>query len=83
MINHKGSQRKIKVTQREKPLLNIIYKIVNMKHNIILLIIMLLALSCSDNDLKNSEKIINTSDLAYYVKNLASDEFMGRKPFTS
>jgi Zn-dependent M28 family amino/carboxypeptidase len=53
-----------------------------MKHNIILFIIMLLASSCRDNDLKNGEKIINTSDLAYYVKNLASDEFMGRKPFT-
>lgn len=53
-----------------------------MKYNISLLMIMLLASSCSNNDLKNGEKIINTSDLAYYVKNLASDEFMGRKPFT-
>jgi Zn-dependent M28 family amino/carboxypeptidase len=44
--------------------------------------ILLLVSSCSNNDLKNSEKIINTSDLAYYVKNLASDEFMGRKPFS-
>jgi Zn-dependent M28 family amino/carboxypeptidase len=53
-----------------------------MKYNISLLIIMLLASSCSNRDLKNSEKIINTSDLAYYVKNLSSDEFMGRKPFS-
>jgi Zn-dependent M28 family amino/carboxypeptidase len=48
-----------------------------------LFIIFLLIPSCSNSDLKNSEKIINTSDLAYYVKNLASDEFMGRKPFTA
>lgn len=43
---------------------------------------MLLTSSCSNNDLKDSQNIINTSDLAYYVKNLGSDEFMGRKPFT-
>ena len=48
-----------------------------------ILIIILLTSSCSNNDLKNSQKIINASDLAYYVRNLASDEFMGRKPFTT
>jgi Zn-dependent M28 family amino/carboxypeptidase len=53
-----------------------------MKYDISLLMIMLLVSSCTNNDLKNSEKIITTSDLAYYVKNLASDEFMGRAPFT-
>ena len=27
-------------------------------------------------------KTIKSSDIATYVKNLASDDFMGRKPFT-
>jgi Zn-dependent M28 family amino/carboxypeptidase len=44
--------------------------------------VLLLVSSCANSDLKNSEKLIKTSDLAYYVKNLASDEFMGRAPFT-
>ena len=46
------------------------------------MILILLASSCRYNDLKNSQKIITSSGLAYYVKNLGSDEFMGRKPFT-
>jgi len=33
-----------------------------------ILIIILLTSSCSNNDLKNSQKIINASDLAYYVR---------------
>jgi len=53
-----------------------------MKYYISLLILILLASSCRYNDLKNSQKIITSSGLAYYVKNLGSDEFMGRKPFT-
>jgi len=43
---------------------------------------MLFFSSCKDNDLKNGEKSITTSDLENYVKSLGSDEFMGRKPFT-
>jgi Zn-dependent M28 family amino/carboxypeptidase len=53
-----------------------------MRYFTFLLTSLLLVSSCKDYDLKKSEKIINTSDLAYYVRNLASDEFMGRKPFT-
>lgn len=53
-----------------------------MKFNLFLLSLLFLAPSCSNNDLKNSQKSINSSDLAYYVKNLGSDDFMGRKPFT-
>ena len=53
-----------------------------MKFNLILLAIAILAVSCSNSDLKNSENKISVSDLEYYVKNLGSDEFMGRKPFT-
>jgi Zn-dependent M28 family amino/carboxypeptidase len=54
-----------------------------MKYFFILLITLLLAASCSDRDLKLREKSITTADLANYVKNLGSDEFMGRKPFTA
>ena len=53
-----------------------------MKFYFPILPLLILATSCSNNDLEQSRKIINTSDLAYYVKNLGSDEFMGRKPFT-
>lgn len=47
-----------------------------------LLIILLLVSGCNNHDLKNGQKIIKVSDLDYYVKNLGSDEFIGRKPFT-
>jgi len=53
-----------------------------MKHHAILLFSILLTASCTNNDLKKRENSINTSDLAKYVSKLASDEFMGRKPFT-
>lgn len=43
---------------------------------------MLLTASCTNNDLKKREKSITVADLARYVSKLASDEFMGRKPFT-
>ena len=39
--------------------------------------------SCTNNDLKKGEKSITVYDLAKYVSKLASDDFMGRKPFTS
>ncbi|MBI5008568.1 MAG: M28 family peptidase [Bacteroidia bacterium] len=44
--------------------------------------ILALSLSCSDNDLKQGEESINPKDMESYIRNLASDEFMGRKPFT-
>jgi Zn-dependent M28 family amino/carboxypeptidase len=57
-------------------------KIIKMKYHFVLFTFLILATSCSNSDLKNSEKNIKVSDLQYYVKNLGSDEFMGRKPFT-
>ena len=54
----------------------------NMKFYIILLISLLLVSSCKDHDLKLREKSITAADIGKYVKALASDEFMGRKPFT-
>jgi hypothetical protein len=53
-----------------------------MKYYFILLISIILTSSCTNKDLNNREKSINTIDLARYVSKLASDEFMGRKPFT-
>ena len=53
-----------------------------MKHYFILLISILLTASCANNDLKVREKSITTTNLTKYVSKLASDEFMGRKPFT-
>ena len=53
-----------------------------MRYYFIFLIAILLTASCTNNDLKKRENSINTSDLAKYVSKLASDEFMGRKPFT-
>jgi Zn-dependent M28 family amino/carboxypeptidase len=53
-----------------------------MKHYIILLFALLSIYSCKDHDLTNAEQSINVSDLGNYVKNLGSDAFMGRKPFT-
>jgi Zn-dependent M28 family amino/carboxypeptidase len=53
-----------------------------MRYSIILLTFLLFSVSCSNRDLRNSQKKIRVSDLQYYVKNLASDEFMGREPFT-
>jgi len=44
--------------------------------------LLLVMVSCSNHDLKNAEKNIKVEDIEYYVKNLGSDEFMGRKPFT-
>lgn len=53
-----------------------------MKKILFLLVLILFFSSCKENDLKNGEKSITTSDLEKYVKSLGSDEFMGRKPFT-
>ena len=53
-----------------------------MKYVYIFLIPLLLTASCNDRDLRLREKSITVSDLESYVKNLGSDEFMGRKPFT-
>ena len=53
-----------------------------MKHQLILLISLIMITSCSDHDLKMREKSITVDDIAEIVKNLGSDEFMGRKPFT-
>jgi Zn-dependent M28 family amino/carboxypeptidase len=53
-----------------------------MKNIILFIFSMFLAASCSDRDLRNGEKSINVTDIDRYVRNLGSDEFMGRKPFT-
>ncbi len=44
--------------------------------------IVAISLSCNDNDLKRGEDSINSKDMESYIRSLASDEFMGRKPFT-
>ncbi len=38
--------------------------------------------SCSNSELQKAEESITGPELSEYVKNLGSDEFMGRKPFT-
>jgi Zn-dependent M28 family amino/carboxypeptidase len=39
--------------------------------------------SCSNLELRNGEKSITVADMESYVSMLGSDEFMGRKPFTT
>jgi hypothetical protein len=53
-----------------------------MKYFIIVLISSFLTASCGNTDLHTGEKSITVPDLENYVRNLGSDEFMGRKPFT-
>lgn len=53
-----------------------------MKYHLALLPALVFCASCNNLDLKNGLKAIKVSDMKYEVKNLASDEFMGRKPFT-
>jgi Zn-dependent M28 family amino/carboxypeptidase len=53
-----------------------------MKYYLTLLLILFFCASCKNQDLNKGLKVIKASDLEYEVKNLASDEFMGRKPFT-
>jgi Zn-dependent M28 family amino/carboxypeptidase len=53
-----------------------------MKYNFAFLSFILLCTACNNHDLKTGLKAIKASDMAYEVKNLTSDEFMGRKPFT-
>jgi Zn-dependent M28 family amino/carboxypeptidase len=48
----------------------------------LLILIITLSASCSNNDLKRAENSITVTDLTEYVKSLGSDEFLGRKPFT-
>jgi Zn-dependent M28 family amino/carboxypeptidase len=52
------------------------------KYYIILLFPLLFLSSCKDRDMRNGEESITVSDLENWVRNLGSDEFMGRKPFT-
>ena len=54
-----------------------------MRYYKILLIIPLILSACNNGEIRRCERSINTSDIAEYVKSLASDEFMGRKPFTA
>jgi Zn-dependent M28 family amino/carboxypeptidase len=54
----------------------------HMKNYIILLISVLFIASCNNRDLEKGEKSITAADMSEIVKNLASDDFMGRKPFT-
>jgi Zn-dependent M28 family amino/carboxypeptidase len=53
-----------------------------MKYYLLLLISLSIITSCSDRDLKKGEESITAGDMAEIVKNLGSDEFLGRKPFT-
>ena len=57
-----------------------------MSKNIIFFVILLalLSTSCSlkTDDFENARKSINTADLTTWVKDLGSDRFMGRAPFT-
>jgi Zn-dependent M28 family amino/carboxypeptidase len=53
-----------------------------MKNYLLFLISVLSVSSCKNYDLEKGEKSISASDMANIVSNLASDEFMGRKPFT-
>jgi len=53
-----------------------------MKNYLILLISFSIITSCSTRDIRKGEKSITTGDMAEIVKNLGSDAFMGRKPFT-
>jgi len=53
-----------------------------MRNLLILLVILVLNASCNNRDLEQSEQNITVEGLQYYIKNLASDEFMGRKPFS-
>lgn len=53
-----------------------------MRYFILISFLVIITSSCN-NDLKHSEEKISVEDLKYYVKNLSSDEFMGRKPFTA
>jgi Zn-dependent M28 family amino/carboxypeptidase len=62
--------------------LQILNNNMTMKHFPILLIIILLLFACKGHDLSKAEQNITVQGLQYSVKNLASDEFMGRKPFT-
>ena len=50
----------------------------------ILILIVYLSTSCSTKtgDFENARKSINVADLEGYVKELGSDRFMGRAPFT-
>ena len=50
--------------------------------SVIASLLVLFATSCSDRDLKRGEKSIKSEDMVNYIRSLASDEFMGRKPFS-
>jgi Zn-dependent M28 family amino/carboxypeptidase len=54
-----------------------------MRNYLIFIIIPLIFSACNNGEIRKCERSINASDMAEYVKNLASDEFMGRKPFTA
>ncbi|HAM10721.1 MAG TPA: peptidase M28 [Bacteroidales bacterium] len=49
---------------------------------VIVLILIFSTSSCIERDLKRGENSINAGDMENYISRLASDEFMGRKPFT-
>jgi Zn-dependent M28 family amino/carboxypeptidase len=53
-----------------------------MKNFTILCLFILACSGCINNDLRNAQKCITASGLEPYVRNLGSDAFMGRAPFT-
>jgi Zn-dependent M28 family amino/carboxypeptidase len=53
-----------------------------MRYLVILAGIFLVTSSCNNQQLTAGKGKVSVEDLKYYVKNLGSDEFMGRKPFT-
>jgi len=49
---------------------------------IFMLLLVFIFQSCTKNEVKNASQTIRTEDIERYVKEIGSDAFMGRKPFT-
>lgn len=58
-------------------------KILNLPAKLIIIIGLALSISCREKDLIRGEDSINIKDMENYIRSLASDDFMGRKPFTA
>jgi Zn-dependent M28 family amino/carboxypeptidase len=53
-----------------------------MKYYSLFFLLLFMTASCQEQDLKISENSISESHMREYLANIASDKFMGRKPFT-
>ena len=58
-------------------------KIDNSVYTLFIIVLIFVLTSCGERDLKRGESSINSADMENYIRSLASDEFMGRKPFTA